>query len=220
MTSSWRRGSFITLEGGEGTGKSTQVRKLVDQLARKGIKALATREPGGSPGAEIIREVLLSGEFKALGPKAEAILFSAARIDHLEHTIKPAIAAGTWVICDRFLDSTRAYQGALGDIDMGFLQVLESLTLQGFLPDLTFILDLPAEQGLERASRRRGKARAADRFESEDMNFHRELRKAFREIASREPGRCVVIDASGTQEEVFSNIWAVMETHLFRSLAS
>src|SRR6516165_2857139 len=170
------RGSFITLEGGEGAGKSTQTRLVVEKLRSKNIKAIATREPGGSAGAEILRDVLLSGIVKPLGPAAEAILFSAARIDHLDTMIKPALAAGTWVVCDRFSDSTRAYQGALGNLDPRFLSALERVTLSGTRPDLTLILDLPAEMGLSRAAGRRNAGAAPDRFESEDLGFHQRLR--------------------------------------------
>ena len=147
-----RRGSFITLEGGEGVGKSTQALRLVERLGRAGIEAIATREPGGSPGAEILRDLLLSGMIKDLGPKAEAILFAAARIDHIDRKIAPALALGTWVVSDRFADSTRAYQGALGGLDAGFHAALERVTLGEIRPDLTLILDLPAKIGLARAA--------------------------------------------------------------------
>jgi dTMP kinase len=212
------RGAFITLEGGEGAGKSTQLQVIVEKLKALQIDALATREPGGSPGAETLREILLSGKLKHLGPKAEAILFSAARIDHVDALIEPALAKGTWVVCDRFLDSTRAYQGALGRLDPRFLMALERVTLGDLLPDLTLILDLPAETGLFRAKARRGEAGEADRFESEDLDFHRTLRTAYREIAKAEPKRCVLIDASGSKAEVGEAIWSAISERLLPGL--
>ena len=157
-----RRGHFITFEGGEGTGKSTQAKLLAARLKSLGIDVLLTREPGGSPGAEAVRHVLLSGAAKPLGPYAEAILFAAARDDHVRCAIRPALERGTWVISDRFADSTRVYQGALGNIDPKLIRRLEQITIGGTRPNLTFILDLPAEIGLKRAARRRG-SRARDR---------------------------------------------------------
>jgi dTMP kinase len=201
------KAAFITLEGGEGGGKSTQSKALAGRLRAAGIDVITTREPGGSPAAEAIREALLAGTFKALGTKTEALLFAAARIDHLDTTIKPALEAGTWVICDRFHDSTRAYQGALGALDPAFLDVLERVTLAGTKPDLTFILDLPAKTGLLRAAQRRNPGTAPDRFESESLDFHQKLRKAFKEIAAKEPARCVVVDAAQAAEEVENAIW-------------
>lgn len=212
------RGSFITLEGGEGAGKSTQLKVIVAKLRALQIDALATREPGGSPGAETLREILLSGTLKHLGPKAEAILFSAARIDHIDALIEPALTKGTWVVCDRFLDSTRAYQGSLGKLEPRFLTALERVTLGDILPDLTLILDLPAEIGLARAKTRRGTGVVPDRFEQEDLGFHRALRAAFLAIAKREPKRCVVIDASRTPEEVSEAIWSAISDRLLPKL--
>ncbi len=206
-TASVPKGMFITLEGGEGVGKSTQVRRIVAQLAAAGIGAIATREPGGSPGAEILRTVLLAGTVKSLGPKAEALLFAAARIDHMDKLIVPALVAGTWIVSDRFADSTRAYQGAMGGVDPHFLQALERVTLCGLEPDLTFILDLPAEVGLARAASRRSAATPTDRFESENISFHAALRAAFLAVAAAEPKRCVVVDASKSEDEVAQAIW-------------
>jgi dTMP kinase len=202
-----RKGVFITLEGGEGAGKSTQVRRIKAQLAAAGLNAVATREPGGSPRAEILRNLLLAGTVKSLGPTAEALLFAAARIDHIDTLIAPALAAGTWVVSDRFADSTRAYQGAVGGVDPHFLNALERVTLAGLKPDLTLILDLPAEVGLARAARRRGGSAATDRFESEDLSFHAALRAAFLAIAAAEPERCIVVDASHSEDEVAQAIW-------------
>ncbi len=173
-----------------------------------------TREPGGSPGAEILRDVLLSGMIKDLGAKAEAIVFSAARIDHIDHTIAPALAAGTWVICDRFADSTRVYQGTFGGVDPDFLQRLERVTLDGLRPDLTLILDLPAELGLARAAARRAPQMDLDRFESEAIGFHEALRQAYLAIAAAEPERCVVVDATQDEAAVAKAIWDAITARL------
>src|SRR5881628_1326290 len=188
------RGRFITFEGGEGTGKSTQASLLAERLRGYGLGVVLTREPGGSPGAEAIRHVILSGAAKPLGPHAEAILFAAARDDHVRQVIRPALAAGHWVISDRFADSTRIYQGALGNVDPRLIHSLERIAVGETAPDLTFVLDLPAERGLERAGRRGG-ANPADRFETEALEFHRKVREAYRELAEKEADRCMLIDA-------------------------
>lgn len=209
------RGRFITFEGGEGAGKSTQVERLRSRLSQRGIGVVATREPGGAPRAERIRSFLLAGRAKALGPAAEAILFSAARNDHLDTTIRPALARGQWVLCDRFSDSTRAYQGALGDLDPTFLTRLEEVVVGATRPDLTLVLDLPPELGLARAdARRQARSEATDRFEAEDIGFHRALRAAFLAIAEEEPARCVVIDASRDADAVAADIWSHVEARL------
>lgn len=200
------RAAFVTIEGGEGGGKSTQTRALVSRLHAAGLRAEATREPGGSPAAEAIRAALLAGDFEHLGSKIEALLFAAARIDHIDARIKPALAAGTWIVCDRFHDSTRAYQGAHGGADMAFLRRLERVTLAGAVPDLTLVLDVPAEVGLARAERRRGGG-GVDRFEKQALAFHQALRAAFLAIAAEEPERCVVVDATQTPDEVEQAIW-------------
>lgn len=205
-------GRFITLEGGEGAGKSTQLRRLLARLQAAGIDAVGTREPGGSTGAEIMRHLILSGAAKPLGPLAEATLFAAARADHLDATIRPALARGAWVVCDRFADSTRVYQGALGNVDPRLIAALEEVTVGETRPDLTLILDLPAEEGLARAAARSG--RDADRFESEGLAFHRALREAFRALATSEPERCVLIDASFEAEAVEEAIWQAVSTRL------
>ena len=171
------RSRFITFEGGEGTGKSTQVRLLAERLTARGEDVTTTREPGGSPHAEHLREIILSGKAKEFGAFAEAAMFSAARIDHLRQTIRPALERGAWVICDRFLDSTRAYQGALGNLDPRILRGLEKVVVGETMPGLTILLDVPPEIGLERA-RSRGGSEAPDRFESEEI-----------EISSRSPPR-------------------------------
>ncbi|MBV9970993.1 MAG: dTMP kinase [Xanthobacteraceae bacterium] len=204
------RGRFITLEGGEGAGKSTQAALLAERLADLGIAAVKTREPGGSPGAEIVRDIVLSGLAKPFGPQAETLLFAAARRDHLESLIKPALAAGKWVICDRFIDSTRVYQGILGKAGSPLVRALERITVGDAMPDLTIILDLPAEVGLARARARRAGG-APDRFEGEDLGFHQRLNAAFREIAAEEPGRCVVIEADRPAEAVAADIRAKVE---------
>jgi dTMP kinase len=203
------RGKFITFEGGEGTGKSTQAQTLAERLKKLGIPVTVTREPGGSPGAEVIRHVLLSGVAKPLGAEAEAMLFAAAREDHIAHTIKPALDRGHWVVCDRFADSTRVYQGVLGHVDPRLIKRLERITVGENKPDLTLILDAPAETGLARAHARRGDAEI-DRFESEDLDFHNRLRDAYRQLAASEPDRCVLIDASEAPERVSERIWAVV----------
>ncbi len=200
-------GRFITLEGGEGAGKSTQAGLLAGRLAGLGIDVVKTREPGGSPGAEIVRDIVLSGLAKPFGPRTETLLFAAARRDHLETLIVPALAAGKWVICDRFIDSTRVYQGILGQAGLPLVHALERITVGDAMPDLTIILDLPAEVGLARARARRAGG-APDRFEGEDLGFHKRLNTAFREIAAEEPARCVVIDADRPAEAVGADIWA------------
>jgi len=207
------RGRFITFEGGEGSGKSTHAELLARRLKSLGIGVELTREPGGSPGAEIIRHVLLSGAGRAFGHDTEAILFAAARSDHLRNRIAPALERGRWVVCDRFADSTRVYQGALGDVDEKLIRLLEQLTVGELKPDLTFILDLPAEVGLARASERRGKDEA-DRFEQEPLAFHEQLREAYLVLARSEPQRCVVIDASASKKTVAEHIWKVVAERL------
>ena len=207
------RGRFITFEGGEGAGKSTQAAALANRLAGFGIGVVLTREPGGSPGAEIIRHVVLSGAARPLGAEAEALLFAAARADHLNTVIKPALARRKWVVCDRFVDSTRVYQGVLGKVSPSFLKGLERLTVGDALPDLTFILDVPANIGLGRAANRRGDD-APDRFESEDIAYHQALNAAFREIADKEPQRCVLIDASRPEDKIAAEVWRHVGTRL------
>lgn len=210
-----RTGRFVTFEGGEGAGKSTQMRRLQERLAGQGVEAIATREPGGSPHAERLREALLGGKAAPLGPLGEAILFSAARIDHLDRLIKPALARGTWVICDRFADSTRAYQGVRGGVDPRLIALLERVSLLGTTPDLTIILDLPPEVGLERAKQRRRADEIADRFEREEMAFHEGLRQAFLDIAASEPGRCCVVNAMLPEDEVAQAVWHIVEARFF-----
>jgi len=207
------RGKFITFEGGEGTGKSTQAALLALRLSSLGISVQVTREPGGSPGAEAIRYVLLSGAAKPLGPEAEAMLFAAARDDHVQQTILPALAAGKWVICDRFADSTRVYQGVVGAVDRRLIKALERVTIGVLQPDLTLVLDVPVEVGLMRASGRRRRA-SPDRFEAENIEFHQKLRAAYLALAASEKERCVVIDAKAPKQSVAKQIWEVVNVRL------
>jgi dTMP kinase len=209
------RGIFITFEGGEGAGKSTQIGFLASVLREAGHEVVVTREPGGSPGAEAISHVLLSGAAEPFGPAMEAILFAAARSDHVEQLIRPAISRGAIVLCDRFLDSSRVYQGMSGDLDPAFMRALERVAVAGMMPDLTVILDIDPEEGLARAAERRGNAQP-DRFEKETLEIHRKRREAFLEIARAEPGRCVVIDAAGdagaVAEEIAGVVWHLLES--------
>lgn len=207
------RGHFITFEGGEGSGKSTHAATLAQRLKSLGLKVVLTREPGGSTGAEIIRHILLSGIAKPLGAETEAILFAAARDDHVRNTILPALKAGHWVICDRFIDSTRVYQGALGNVDQRLIRSLERVTVGSAVPELTFILDVPVKVGLARAKSRRGKS-IADRFEAESNEFHEKLRQAYRALATDEPKRCIVVDGRAPREVVADLIWSIVQERL------
>ena len=203
---------FITFEGGEGAGKSTQIRLLAARLRNFTQEVVVTREPGGTPLAEKLRAFILAGKARDLGALGEAILFSAARIDHIDHLIRPALARGATVLCDRFADSTRAYQGVKGGVAPGRLAALEKITLAGLTPGMTFILDLPPQVGLERANQRRGGG-AADRFEGEEIDFHAQLRARFLGIARAEPQRCRVIDGSRPAEAVAESIWSAFSTN-------
>lgn len=209
-----RNGRFITFEGGEGAGKSTQIRLLAARLREFAREVVLTREPGGTPLAEKLRAVILSGGARKFGPLGEALLFSAARIDHIDRKIWPALSRGAYVLCDRFADSTRAYQGAKGGVDPALLLAMEKVAIGGVTPDITFVLDLQPELGMERARRRRGEGRA-DRFEAEDVAFHADLRQRFLDIAHAEPDRCRVIDAAQPPEKVADAIWAVCLEKLF-----
>ncbi|HEV7383597.1 MAG TPA: dTMP kinase [Phenylobacterium sp.] len=200
-------GKFITFEGGEGAGKSTQLTRLAARLQEGGREVVATREPGGSPGAEAIRELVLKGAADRWSPVTETLLMYAARRDHVERVIRPALARGAWVVCDRFADSTRAYQGAAGGTDPGLIAAMETYVLEGTRPDITLIFDLPVAVGLERAHARAG---AEMRFESKGLEFHERLRKAFLAIAKAEPERCVVIDAAGSLKEVEDKVWSAV----------
>jgi dTMP kinase len=192
-------GRFITFEGGEGAGKSTQVRRLAAYLTDRGHDVTVTREPGGTPIAEAIRDFILSGKAKVLGPESEAVLFAAARADHVDKVIRPALARGAWVLCDRFIDSTRVYQGSGDGVDPVLVRALERVAVGDTRPDLTIILDVPADVGMWRTAERTA---SPDRFESEDIARHELRRQAYLDIAGREPERCVVIDAAGAEDEV------------------
>ena len=205
------RGRFITLEGGDGAGKSLQARRLARRLVALGVEVVATREPGGTPHAERLRELILSGALRELGPEAEAIAFAAARIDHVDELIRPTLARGAWVISDRFADSTRAYQGAAGNLGAAFIERLERIAVGDARPDLTLILDIDPAQGLARAA---GRAGAPDRFEQEGREFHETLRGAFLAIAEAEPRRCAVIAAGADEESVAAAIWAIVSRRL------
>ena len=187
------RGQFITLEGGEGAGKTTLLAGLRDALESRGLTVITTREPGGTPGAEAIRDLLLTGDDDRWSPMSEALLFYAARVDHVERVIAPALARGAWVISDRFADSTTAYQGAAGGVEPSRLQALHDAALGGMTPDLTLIVDLDPKTGLERTVAR---GESVTRFENFDHGFHDRLRNAFLEIAAREPNRCAVLDGN------------------------
>lgn len=200
------RGRFISLEGGEGAGKSTQVKRLAEALAARGIDTLVTREPGGSEGAEAIRGLLMQGEVARWSPHTEALLFAAARADHVEKQINPAIGAGTWVICDRFVDSSRAYQGVAGGIDDAAVLALHGFGSRGLLPDRTFVLELSPQQGRARAEVRDGAG--ADRFAARGEQFHADVAAAFRRFAAVEPDRFRLIDAGGAAEQVTTALLA------------
>ena len=204
-------GRFITLEGGEGTGKSTQVKRLKAALEAKGRSVLATREPGGSPGAEEIRKLLVEGEPGRWNPITETLLAYAARADHVARTIGPALAAGQWVISDRFNDSTFAYQGVGRGVERETIRRIDSAVLDDFQPDLTLVLDLDVKIGLDRAMARPGARSAAEnRFEKFGPEFHEKLRQSFLDIAKRAPERCRIIDASGSEDQVAEQIFSAV----------
>lgn len=202
---------FITFEGGEGAGKSTQIRRLAARLAEAGVQAVTTREPGGSPGAEAIRDLLVNGEVDRWSATTETLLMYAARRDHLERTIRPVLARGGVVLCDRFADSTRAYQGGAGGADPSLIAALEAAVIEDCRPDLTLILDMPVEAGLARAGARGG---GEARFEAKGLAFHQRLRQAYLDIAAAEPARCVVIDALGDIDGVAGRIWDAVRPRL------
>ncbi len=199
-------GRFITFEGGEGAGKSTQVGILADRLSRSGRPVFVTREPGGSPAAEEIRQVLLSGQAAQFGPLAESVLFAVARGDHIDNAIRVALQQGQWVICDRFIDSTRAYQGATAGVPRGLINALEKITVGALLPDVTFVLDIPVEEGLARVAAR-AEGQELDRFESQELMTHERIRRGFLDIAEEEPSRCAVVDASQPEAMVAEDVW-------------
>lgn len=195
-------GRLITFEGGEGAGKSTQIRHLADTLSAAGIEVVVTREPGGTPGAEAIRDLLVEGPPERWLPLTEALLVTAARHEHVSRLIEPALAAGRWVLCDRFVDSTRVYQGLAGAVGLELVDSLHQLALSDLTPDLTLILDVPVPVGLAR----RRSARSENRFEQMTTDFHERVRSGFIALAGREPGRCVVIDAARAEDDVMLDV--------------
>jgi dTMP kinase len=208
-------GRFITFEGGEGVGKTTQIRLLAEALRAGGLEIVTTREPGGSPGAEAIRSLLLDSGADQWDPTSEALLIHAARRDHLVRTIRPALERGAWVLCDRFEDSTRAYQGA-GGLGMATIDVLSRIVCDGLTPDLTVILDLTVAEGHARAKARalaQGDI-ATDRFEARGSDFHEKVRACFLAIAAAEPQRCVVIDAAPDIEGVTAAVRQAVKDRL------
>ncbi len=205
------RGLFISFEGGEGVGKSTQVRRLGARLSGLGREVVATREPGGSPGAEAIRDLVLNGPADKWSPVTETLLMYASRRDHIERVIRPALARGAVVVCDRFADSTRAYQGAAGGTSPELIAALEQYILEDVRPDLTLVFDMDPTLGLARAA---GRVGAEERFESKGLEFHARLRQGFLDIAAREPGRCVVIAADASQDAVEAAIWTAVSGRL------
>ncbi|MBZ9654833.1 dTMP kinase [Phyllobacterium lublinensis] len=204
------QGLFITFEGGEGAGKSTQIARLAEHLRAQGHDVLVTREPGGSPGAEAVRHVILSGAAEPFGPAMEALLFAAARNDHVEQVMRPALRSGRMVLCDRYIDSSRVYQGVTGNLDPDLMRAIERSAINGLMPDLTIILDLPAEVGLQRANARRGEG-TADRFEKETIDMHHRRRDAYLAIAKAEPDRCSVIAADRPAGEIAREIAALVD---------
>jgi dTMP kinase len=198
------RGKFLSIEGGEGAGKSTQVRRLADELRARGLDVIVTREPGGSEGGEAIRDLLMQGEVKRWSSHTEALLFAAARADHVEKVIQPALGIGTWVISDRFIDSSRAYQGVAGGIDDAAVLALHGFGSRGLLPDRTLVLEVPPEIGAERAAARDGAA--ADRFAARGRAFHDDVAAAFRRFAAAEPDRVRLIDAGGDVDTVAAGV--------------
>ena len=205
------RGRFISFEGGEGAGKSTQVKRLAERLTAQGHDVVMTREPGGSPGAESIRDLVLRGDADRWSPVTETLLMYASRRDHIERVIRPSLARGAWVVCDRFADSTRAYQGAAGGTEPGLITALETYVLEDVRPDLTLLFDLAADLGLARAHARAG---AEMRFESKGTAFHERLRDGFLAIAAAEPDRCVVIDAAADMDNVERAVWRAVTERL------
>jgi len=211
-----QKGLFISFEGGEGAGKSTQIRILAETLRSRGLEVVVTREPGGSPGAEAIRHVLLSGAAEAFGVRMEAMLFAAARNDHVEEVIRPALESRAVVLCDRFLDSSRVYQGTTGNLEPDFIETLQRIAVDGTMPDLTLIFDIPAVDGLARARKRADDGATPDRFEKEELETHEKRREAYLDIALNEPRRCRIVDAKQPQERVTEDVLSMVEPLLER----
>lgn len=200
-------GRFLSFEGGEGAGKSTQLRLLAERLREAGVEVVTTREPGGTPGADAIRALILTGDADRWGVRAEALLMNAARADHVERLVRPALARGAWVISDRYADSTLVYQGVGGGLAEAELRALHRVSTDDLWPDLTLILDLPETEGLARATARAG---AEMRFESKGAAFHAAVRAGFRDRAIAEPARCRLVDATGSVDDIASRIWAAV----------
>ncbi|HBF31311.1 dTMP kinase [Rhizobium sp.] len=216
------QGLFITFEGGEGAGKSTQIKLLQTRLQALGLAVVVTREPGGSPAAEALRHVLLSGAAEPFGVEMEAILFAAARNDHVETRVRPALLRGDVVLCDRFMDSSRVYQGATGNLPTRFIEELQRLAVNGVMPDLTIILDLPANIGLARAKRRAGDTgeNTPDRFEKEELATHERRRDAFLAIAKAEPQRCRIVNAQAEMDQIAESIFQLVQPLLISRAAA
>ncbi len=220
MMAKTQPGRFITLEGGEGAGKSTQIDRLAERLEDAGVGVITTREPGGAPGADTIRSILVSGDIDRWDPMSEALLNFAARREHLIRTIWPALERGHWVLSDRFADSTMAYQGYGHGVDRELIGTLYRAAVGDFRPDMTLMLDLPVAEGLRRANRRNDdSATAEDRYERMDKAFHQRLRDGYLAIAAAEPDRCVVIDAGGEPDEVAARIWAAVAAKFAKELS-
>jgi dTMP kinase len=215
-------GKFITFEGGEGSGKSTQSRLLAERLGALGIDVLVTREPGGTPFAEAVRNLILSPQTPPHSALSEALLFYAARADHLDKIIRPNLDAGRWVVCDRFSDSTRVYQGYAGTVPLATIDVLERLVVHPTGPDLTFVIDVDPRVGLARAASRRAtkepRNSAPDAYEKRDPAFHARLRDGFLSIAAADLARCVVVDGGRGAEEVAAAVWASLDARLLAGI--
>lgn len=208
-------GVFVSFEGGEGAGKSTQIRRLASVLIANGHDVLISREPGGSNGAEAVRHVLLQGAAEQYGTRMEALLFAAARSDHVEQVIRPALKRGMIVLCDRFMDSSRVYQGVTGNLQSDFVEALQRIAINGVMPDRTIILDIPADQGMARAKRRGAAANETpDRYEKEELETQEKRRQGFLDIAIREPERCRVVDATRSEEDIAAEVLKLVEALL------
>lgn len=219
-------GLFVTFEGGEGAGKSTQIRLLAAALRARGLEVLTTREPGGSPGAEAVRHVLLSGAAEEHGTRMEAVLFAAARSDHVEGVIRPALEQGRVVLCDRFMDSSRVYQGVTGNLEPAFIEALQRVAVNGVYPDCTIIFDLSPAVGLERVRRRSvgstdkpAGVTDFDRYEKEELETQEKRREAFLDIAAQEPERCRIVDAAASEEDIAAEVLRLVEERLASSVA-
>lgn len=211
VTLAEKTGLFISFEGGEGAGKSTQIRTLAEALRARGFEVVVTREPGGSPGAEAVRHVLLSGAAESFGVRMEAILFAAARNDHVEEVIRPALARGEIVLCDRFLDSSRVYQGTTGNLEPDFIETLQRIAIDGVVPELTLIFDIAAERGSPAPESARMKALRRTASKKEEIETHEKRREAYLDIALAEPRRCRIVNADQPEEKVAEDVMSFVE---------